>query len=154
MTFSISQEYFTRLKFSQFHYADFGLPPRVFVAEIGFLATWWVGLAAAWFIARITVPVFPRAAAFRHSVRGFSIIFASAVAAAIVGYLASLLHGPDYSAWEDFASTRGVLDLPGFVRVAYLHNASYLGGVVGLTAAILYLQKLKRVSCPGGRRGL
>ena len=154
VTFSISQEYFTRLKFSQFHYADFGLPPRVFVAEIGFLATWWVGLAAAWFIARITVPVFPRAAAFRHSVRGFSIIFASAVAAAIVGYLASLLHGPDYSAWEDFASTRGVLDLPGFVRVAYLHNASYLGGAVGLTAAILYLQKLKRVSCPGGRRGL
>ena len=37
ITFSISHEYFTRLKFSQFHYANFGLPPRVFVAEIGFL---------------------------------------------------------------------------------------------------------------------
>ena len=39
ITYSISPEYFTRLKFSQFHYADFGFPPRVFVAEIGFLAT-------------------------------------------------------------------------------------------------------------------
>ena len=36
ITYSISPEYFTRLKFFQFHYADFGLPPRYFVAEIGF----------------------------------------------------------------------------------------------------------------------
>ena len=53
VTYSISPEYFTRLKFAQFSYADFGLPNRVFVAEIGFLATWWVGLIAGWFIARI-----------------------------------------------------------------------------------------------------
>src|ERR1035441_9525373 len=38
LTYSISPEYFTRLKFPQFHHADFGLPARVFVAEIGFLA--------------------------------------------------------------------------------------------------------------------
>jgi hypothetical protein len=143
VTYSISPEYFTRLKFAQFHYADFGLPPRFFVAEIGFLATWWVGFVAAWFIARITVPAFPRAAAFRHSVRGFLIIFAFAFTAAIVGYLLSLLHGSDYSAWGDLTSTLGVLDLPSFVRVAYIHNASYLGGLVGLVAAILRLRKLK-----------
>ena len=142
VTYSISPEYFTRLKFSQFHYADFGLPPRVFVAEIGFLATWWVGFVAAWFIARITVPAFPRAAAFRHSLRGFLIIFAFALAAAIVGYALSLLHGSDYSAWADLASTLGVLDLPSFVRVAYIHNASYLGGFIGLVAAIIFLEIL------------
>jgi len=143
VTYSISPEYFTRLKFSQFHYADFGLPPRVFVAEIGFLATWWVGFVAAWFIARITIPAFPRAAPFRLSLRGFLIIFACAFAAAIVGYVLSLLHGPDYSAWEDLSSKLGVLDLPSFVRVAYIHNASYLGGLIGLVAAILYLRKRK-----------
>jgi hypothetical protein len=141
VTYSISHEYFTRLKFAQFHYADFGLPPRVFVAEIGFLATWWVGFVAAWFIARITVPAFPRAAAFRHSVRGFLIIFAFAFAAGIVGYLLSLLHGSDYSAWEDLAATLGVLDLPSFVRVAYIHNASYVGGLIGLVVTVLYLRK-------------
>jgi hypothetical protein len=142
VTYSISHEYFTRLKFSQFHYADFGLPPRIFVAEIGFLAAWWVGFVAAWFIARITVPAFPRAAAFRHSLRGFLIILAFAFAAAIVGYVLSLLHGPDYSAWEDLAATLGVADLPSFVRVAYIHNAGYLGGLIGLIVAILYLRRL------------
>ena len=50
ITYSMSPEYFTRVKFFQFHYADFGLPPRSFVAEIGFLATWWVGLIAGWFL--------------------------------------------------------------------------------------------------------
>ena len=134
VTYSISHEYFTRLKFSQFHYADFGLPPRVFIAEIGFLATWWVGFVAAWPVARITVPAFPGRGVSAQRPR-ILVIFAFAFAAAIVGYLLSFLHGSDYSAWEVLASTLGILDLPSFVRVAYIHNASYLGGLIGLVAA-------------------
>jgi hypothetical protein len=149
ITYSISPEYFTRLKFSQFHYADFGLPPRILVAEIGFLASWWVGFFAAWFIARITVPAFPPAVTFRRTVHGFFIIFAFTFAASIVGYALSLVHGSDYSGWEELASTLGVLDLPSFVRVAYIHNASYLGGLIGLIAAILYLRKLKNTEQTG-----
>ncbi len=143
VTYSISPEYFTRLKFSQFHYANFGLPPRVFVAEIGFLATWWVGFFAAWFIARITVPAFPRPKAFRYSLRGFLIILAFAFAACIVGYVLGIMHGSDYGAWEDLASELGVQNLPDFVRVAYIHNASYLGGLLGLVVAIMHLRKLR-----------
>jgi len=143
ITYSISHEYFTRLKFSQFHYANFGLPPRVFVAEIGFLATWWVGFFAAWFLARLTVPAFPRAEAFRHSLRGFIIIFAVAFAASIFGYLFGVWHGADYSAWQDFAFTLRIVDLPSLVRVAYIHNASYLGGLIGLVAAIVYIWRLR-----------
>ena len=65
ITYSISPEYFTRLKCIQFHYANFGLPHRVFVAEVGVLATWWVGLIAGWFNARKTVPQFPPRIAFQ-----------------------------------------------------------------------------------------
>ena len=143
VTYSISPEYFTRLKLTQFHCADFGLPPRVLVAEVGFLATGWVGFLAGWFIARITVPGFPRAAAFRCSMRGFLIIFAFALTAAFVGYGLGLLHGPDYSGWESLASAVGIVDVPSFVRVAYIHNAGYLGGLMGLVAAIIYLRRLK-----------
>jgi hypothetical protein len=153
VTYSISREYFTHLKFVQFHYADFGLPPRVFVAEIGFLASWWVGFFAAWFIARITVPSFPRASALRHSAHGFLIILVFAFAASIVGNVLGIMHGSDYSGWENVALTPGILDLPSFVRVAYIHNASYLGGLIGLAAAIIYLRKLRNnepaVSAPG-----
>lgn len=143
VTYSISPEYFMRLKFSRFRYADIGLPARAFVAEIGFLATWWVGFVAGWFMAGITVPTFAPTVRFRHTMRGFLIILAFALAASTAGYVLGILHGADYSAWEGLASTLGIVYLPGFVRVAYIHNASYLDGLAGLIAAIIYLRKLK-----------
>jgi hypothetical protein len=51
-----------------------------------------------------------------------------------------IVHSADYSAWEGLASTLGIVDLPGFVRAAYIHNASYLGGLAGLIAAIIFLR--------------
>jgi hypothetical protein len=144
VTYSISPEYFTRLKFAQFHYADFGLPARVFVAEIGFLATWWVGFVAGWFIARVSVLACSQREAFRCCARGFLIVMTFGFGAAIIGYVLGLLHGPDYSAWQSMASTLAILDLPSFVRVAYIHNASYLGGLFGLVTAIIYLRRQKR----------
>jgi hypothetical protein len=97
---------------------------------------------ASWRCSRDT-PGFPRVAAWRHSARGFLIVFAFAFAAAFVGYGLSRWHGSDYSAWEELAASLGIRDLPRFVRVAYIHNASYLGGLVGLVAAIIYLRRLK-----------
>ena len=40
ISFNISPEYFTKMKFDQFRYADFGWPARVFASEVGFLASW------------------------------------------------------------------------------------------------------------------
>ena len=149
VTYSISPEYFTRFKFAQFHNADFGFPPRVFVAEIGFLATWWVGLIAAWFIARVTVPAFSQAAAFRQTFQGFLIVLVVALVASIVGYVIGATHSADYSAWQEFAAALKIADLPNFVRVAYIHNASYLGGLIGLIVAIIHMQRVRRTQPTG-----
>src|SRR5262245_10419078 len=150
LTYSISPEYFTRLKFSQFHYADFGLPPRMFVAEIGFLATWWVGLIAGWFLARVAVPALPQTEARAALLRAFAVVLACGFAAAMVGFIWGLRLDPnsDLSAWQGFVVGRGVVDLPNFVRVAYIHNASYLGGLLGLVIALNRLHRLKRRTTP------
>jgi hypothetical protein len=131
ITYSISPEYFTGGKFKQFHYADFGFPPRVFVAEIGFLATWWVGFIAAWFIARINLATCPPGMAFRRTMQGFSIIFAVAAAAFVVGYLLGILWTADSNSpvWTHF------------LQVAFIHDAGYLGGLIGLIVAILFLRR-------------
>jgi hypothetical protein len=146
ITYGISPEYFTRLKFSQFHYANFGFPPRVLVAEVGFLATWWVGFFAAWFLARITVPAFPPRRAFWRTAQGFLIVFACGLAAFAAGYFYGILStsGSECSGWKEVGSSLGISDLPAFVRVAYIHNASYLGGLVGLIVAILYVRRAKK----------
>jgi hypothetical protein len=141
ITYSISHEYFTRLKFIQFGYANFGFPPRVFVAEVGVLATWWVGFIAGWFIARVTAPSLPRKTAFRCTLRGFAIMFATALAGSVCGYIYGLTRGGDFSSWDAFRYSYHVEDLPSFVRVAYIHNASYLGGLAGLVAALIYARK-------------
>src|SRR5690349_25031334 len=74
ITYSISEEYFTRLKVIQFRYADFGFPPRVLVAEIGFLATWWVGFIAALWLARVAVGRCESALVRRAILRGFAVV--------------------------------------------------------------------------------
>ncbi len=143
ITYSISSEYFTKVKFYQFEYADFGWPPRVFAAEVGFLATWWVGFFAAWFLARVAVPAFPPRAAFLHIVRGFAIVFACGLVAGAVGYGYGVLTDVNRigAAWKDVAESLGINDATAFARVAYIHNASYLGGLVGLVFAILHLRR-------------
>ncbi len=134
ITFSIGPEYFYKFKFQQFAYADFGLHDRIFAAEIGFLATWWVGMIVGWILAKRCLPGQDRPVASKQIIRGFCIVFAAGFLAAVGGYLYGLFQGPeaDYSAWRRFLETRGVTDHWSFLRVAYIHNASYLGGLVGL----------------------
>lgn len=144
ITYGISEEYFTKLKFTQFHYANFGFPRRIFVCEIGFLATWWVGLFAGWFIGRVAVPKFDRQQLARHCGKAFAIMFGIAVIGTLSGYLLGLMHGSDYSSWESITYQLGVNDVPAFVRVAYIHNASYAGGLIGLIAAVIYVRAAQK----------
>ena len=142
VTYSIAPEYFTRLKFEQFHYADFGLPARVFVAEIGALATWWIGFAGGWFMARVIVPRQLPLPPLRYALRGFLIMLGCAFVAGVSGFAYGLSYKitTGSSGLAAAASELGVRDIPAFVRVAYIHNAGYLGGLAGLIVALLVLR--------------
>jgi hypothetical protein len=143
VTYSISEEYFTKLKFDQFHYANFGFPSRVLVGEVGFLATWWVGFISAWFLARIAVPAWSSAIALRRCILGFTIILGAALAAAVAAYFLGLNHSGDFSNWQVMCNNLGVTDIRNFVRAAYIHNGSYIGGFIGLISAIMRLLRIK-----------
>ena len=140
ITYSISNEYFTQLKFKQFKYIDFGFSNFILAAEIGFLATWWVGFFAAWFLARIAVPVWPPGIAFQRAMFGFAIILSVAVAGGLGGYSFSLIH-PIELHWLQYGESLQVRDTEAFVRVAYIHNGGYLGALIGLIVAILVLRR-------------
>jgi hypothetical protein len=157
ITYAISPEYFTRYKFIQFHWANFGLSERWFVVEIGFLATWWVGFFSAWFIARLTVPSLPPRRTRRVILRGFMIVFAAAFLAGAAGYLYGLscnVENIGYN-WLEATESLGIpkQNASNFVRVGYIHNAGYLGGLAGLAAALLYAWIAKRAGSAGSRTG-
>jgi hypothetical protein len=142
ITYTISPEYFSKLKFDQFRYADFGLPNRVFVAEIGFLATCWVGLFCGWFLARRLIPKQPKRRALRQISIGFAIVLACALLASMVGFGYGLWRGPgaDYSSWDVTLDYLDIEDKWSFMRVAYIHNAGYLGGLAGLILALIVVR--------------
>lgn len=146
ITFTLGPEYFTRFKFEQFAYLDTTQPARWVVAQIGFLATWWVGFFAGWFLGRVTLPHAPWRRAARQAWRGVLLMLATAVAFGTLAafWAPSDTADPRLPAWENPLHTYRVEDVLGFIRVGCIHNASYLGGLVGLIAALLWLRLSRR----------
>ena len=144
ITYTISPEYFTRLKFDQFRAADFGFPTRVFVAEIGFLATWWVGLIAAWFLARIALPKFQSPE--KRVLLAMVVIVGITSLFAVIGYFIGPSLFGSRSDWRDALDSLGVADTTAFNRVAAIHLGSYAGAVLGWIAMMV---KLARCQPPG-----
>ena len=142
VTYSLSSEYFTQLKFDQFRYADAGLGNRVFAGTIGFLATWWAGLIAGWFLARRAIPGRPGDQARRPISRGMLMVLSGAVLGGLFGYGYGLQRSPGavYPAWHGLIVRLNVTDAWSFIRVAYIHNGSYLGGLAGLVAALVMIR--------------
>lgn len=142
ISYSISPEYFTKMKFYQFAYADFGWPQRVFAAEIGFLASWYVGLVAGWILARLDLAELSVASGRRHVAKAVAILLIVAALSGCVGALIGVwATHDDLTPWQDWQTYFRLQDLRAFVIVAYLHRASYLGAVLGLLCAGVYVKK-------------
>jgi hypothetical protein len=137
VTYSIAPEYFTKLKFDQFQAMDFGWPRRAFVAEIGFLATWWVGLIGAWFLARLALPKF--AAPERRMVQALGVVAAATLLGGTVGGALGPWLGRDRADWQEALTSLGVTDFQAFNRVAGIHLGSYAGALGGWLAMMVRL---------------
>jgi hypothetical protein len=146
ITYTISSEYFTQIKFKQFHYADFGFGKRVFVATIGFLATWWVGFFAGWLFARLYSAKQNVVDAHRMVIKAFIAVFACGFASAMIvgaiGYLFINQNNIDQS-WGYTLKAYDIKDAPNFMRVVYIHYASYAGGLTGIILSLVFIKPSK-----------
>jgi hypothetical protein len=143
ITYTIGPEYFTRFKFDQFFYLSRDQPLRLLVAEIGFIAASPVGLFAGWFLARLTVPHEPPRTAAKHTFQGVLIIVVTALLfACVAGFITPTdIDDPAMEDWKFMLSSFRVHDTAAWLRVGNIHNASYLGGLVGLIAAIVFVYR-------------
>jgi hypothetical protein len=142
ISYSISPEYFEKLKFHQFSYANFGWPRRVFASEVGFLASFWVGLAGGWFIARAAVAA-AQPISRNQIVKSFAIVAAITLLGGAMGALAGVIasRAGDLSGWEHWQRDLDIRQIRPFVVVAYLHAGSYIGALAGIIAAVVLVRR-------------
>jgi hypothetical protein len=140
ISYTVAPEYFTKFKFQQFGFTDMPPPERVRASFVGFLASWWMGIpigllvGAAGFIHR----------GHRRMLRislwsllitiGFTLLFG----------LCGLLYGFIQTAHIEPAEYQGwfipndVTDLRRFLCAGYMHNSSYLGGMLAVPVAWVF----------------
>ncbi|MCR4317519.1 MAG: hypothetical protein NUW37_14360 [Planctomycetes bacterium] len=136
MSYSVSAEYFTKFKFIQFRLADSESSERWRAAIVGLLASWWMGIP-------IGLVMSSAARSRREPSRTFVIAAKMMIATLVVTVCFSLtglligffVAGPERPAWFHFDE---VEDARSFLRAGWMHNFSYLGGVVMMIVWVVY----------------
>lgn len=138
ITFTISNEYFTKFKYIQFAVSpdDFG-GHRISVGIIGFLATWWMGMILGFILGLISLFFRDHKSMKAALLKSSFIIILMAILFAIGGFF----YGRFYltATGVDWWLPENLVDKNNFIIVGSINNFSYLGGVAGLLLAIVYL---------------
>jgi hypothetical protein len=113
---------------------------------VGFLASWWVGMAAGWFVARAGLAELPRPEQRIYMPRSFAILLTTCPIGGLAGALLGLIltRQCDPSEWVLLQHAFGLENVRAFVIVGCLHAGSYLGALAGLITAIMYVRKQVR----------
>lgn len=145
VTYSISPEYYTKFKFYQFRLALNGdeaiFPqPRLYVAIVGLMATWWVGLFAGMILGLVGFVHKDLKAMWRFSFRSILIAIATTIVFGLIGYLVGKFALGDTQLYYP----KNIIDRKAFITVGSIHNFGYLGGLLGIIAGIVYQLKQRK----------
>ena len=139
ISYTVAPEYFTSFKFHTFRISE-DYHNRVGAAFVGVMATWWMGVLIG-IPVLIVALILPHAKSYvRHGLAAIGIVLFTAMLVGLGGlaYQTFAVSPAEASAPLD-GYPAPILDPAAFRRVGALHNASYLGGAVGLVVALLYL---------------
>lgn len=147
LTYTISPEYYTKFKFTQFQLAAKGqaisIPERLGAAIVGFLATWWVGIPIALIFGAIALKLSDWQTMVTHIFQAYWKILKSAMICGLLGFVSSMIYLSSMMNHTCFFiyTYKEIEDIKSFLIVGTIHNFSYLGGLVGLIWGGRYLYK-------------
>ena len=151
ISYSISNEYYTKFKFIQFNLAnenniDKIKFPRVFVAIVGFLATWWFGLLLGFILGLFNLIQSSWKKSFKVSLNAILIAIIVAFVTGIVGLIYGFLFlsNEPQTNFESWCIPKNLENFKNFIAVGSMHNFSYFGGVLGLIVVIFYSYKMRK----------
>ena len=144
VTYSISKEYFTVFKFDQFGFSDWGhQSPRLTTAIIGFLATWWFGLAIGVFQGVLGLIHQNYKTMLKFGMNAIFITFSITIIFGLLGFIIGKIDSTN--AMLKCCFPYQIYDKESFVVVGSIHNFGYTGGLVGTVAGFAYQLYKKKV---------
>lgn len=149
VSFTVSPEYFTKFKFLQFGIYDQVVEIskqgiRMAVAEVGFKATWWIGILVAIAFNVMGLFIEEKSGLYKLYLKAIARVLLVAFICALLGLLYGyfvLKSPPAY-----YFVPEHLEDVRAFTAVGTMHNWSYLGGLIGLLVACYFLFKSRNQS--------
>ena len=146
ISYSISNEYFTKFKLGQFGLEAYPDTVRMTIGMVGIWSTWWFGLLIG--LINGIVGLFQPTAkimwksAFGATIRTLLIAIGFGVVGILVGkFVISNLN-------DNWNLPADLIDRKSFLTAGTMHNFSYLGGVIGLIYGIIYQLKIRKKPVP------
>lgn len=136
LSFSVGSSYFYDVKFAQFGINP-DLPARIGAAQVGWMASWWMGLGMG--LPAFILGYFRTARGKALLAHGLSVI-GLAMITAFLGAFCGLAYAfiTDINALVANLPNPDAFSNPeGFVRAAMMHNGSYFGGMLGAVVAVI-----------------
>jgi hypothetical protein len=142
VTYSISPEYYTKYKFIQFNLADSGAAqhmtqPRSAVVMVGVEASWWMGAIIGAVLGLFALLFANADRMFQSAIQALGITLLVTILSGAIGYQYG--HGTLAVRGVHWWIPPNVVDRPAFITAGTIHNASYLGGAIGLLAGIIFV---------------
>ena len=162
ITYTVSNEYYTKFKFIQFGLENWGMgenigtldspeialrSPRLGASIVGFLATWWVGMIIGIVLGVVGLIHKDGEVFFRVTMKaalitiGIALIFG--IAGLVYGKVALANNPPNW------ILPKNVIDRASFIAVGSMHNFSYLGGGIGMIIGAIYSIRRRRKNKKG-----
>lgn len=135
LSYSVGASYFHDFKFAQFGISE-GAQNRLGAAFVGWQASWWMGLVVglpAFGLGLVTIG--KPAHLIAAGLGAIGAVLMIALLFAMGGLLFSML-GLGNALAADLSIPASVTDRAAFLRAAWMHEGAYLGGMVGLLAAL------------------
>lgn len=138
ITYSISDEYFTRYAFDQFGLWEAPTSQNRFMAGyIGLIASWWFGALTGMIISVYVLFLSQLPKVLSMIRKGVVVVVAVTFLFGLIGYGVGVLLINDMG--MDLAFINSLEDSKAFVTAGSIHNFTYLGAILGLIGTMVAL---------------
>ena len=137
ISYSVSPEYFTKFKFHQFgmiHFQD-----RLGASFVGWAAAWWMGIVIGIILIPLGLIIQGVSTYFWVMLRVFGIVVLTTLLVGLVALAVAHFFIDANAAGEISRYGNEIENDVAFARAGYMHNFSYLGGLLGILTGGFYI---------------